>query len=120
VYFKKGTLLVPSGGTSHLHIICNDTCHIGANLLVNISSAYDGCDSTCMLDVGDHDFVRHASYVFYAKAMIVKARGLKSGFDNGSIRTQAPLRDDVFTRVVEGINASPDTPLNISRYFNQL
>lgn len=120
MFLKKGTLLAPSGPTSHLFIICNDTCRLGANLLVNISSFYDGCDDTCVLNVGDHDFVTHASYVFYAEATIMKAAGIKNGFDRGVLTPRDPLIDPVFERVIEGINKSPDTPRNVVKYFNQL
>jgi hypothetical protein len=93
---------------------------LGANLLVNISSYYDGCDDTCVLNFGDHDFVRHASYVFYAEALIMKASGIKNGFDSGALTPNKALQDTVFDRVISGINKSPDTPANIMKYFNQL
>ena len=88
--------------------------------MVNISSYYDGCDDTCLLDVGDHPFVRHRSYIFYAKAKIYKADKIQNGFDQGILKPQPDLADDVFARVEAGITISPDTPQNIVRYFTQL
>lgn len=117
---KKGTLLAPSGPVPHLFIICNDTCKFGANLLINISSFYDGCDDTCILDVGDHPFVQHPSYVYYAEARIIKTDGLQKGFRQGALIPREPLGDPVFERVVAGINVSLDTPNNVIRYFNSL
>lgn len=93
---------------------------MGANLLVNISSFYDGCDDTCVLKVGDHDFVRHDSYVFYAEALIMKANRIRNGFDKGVLTPQKALQDAVFERVISGINKSPDTPEKIIKYFKQL
>lgn len=120
MFLKKGTLLAPSGPVPHLFIICNDTCSLKANLLINISSFYDGCDDTCVLNVGDHPFVRHQSYVFYAGAKIIKADGLQKGFQDGSLTPREPLGDAVFERVIAGINVSLDTPNNVIKYFNSL
>ncbi len=113
-------MLIPSGPKDHLFIVCNDTCRLGANLLVNISSFYAGCDDTCVLDVGDHDFISHPSYVFYAEAMIKTSASLKAGFDREILIPQPDLAEHVFTKVEAGILKSPDSPLNIVRYFSQL
>ncbi|WP_460275470.1 hypothetical protein [Celeribacter sp. ULVN23_4] len=113
-------MLVPSGPTDHLFIVCNDTCNLGANLLINISSVVDLCDKTCVLNVGDHPFIQHPSFVFYARAIIHKAENLQRGFDNGMIKPQDDLAEEVFARVVEGITVSPDTPQNVVRYYTQL
>lgn len=111
---------MPSGPVPHLFIICNDTCELGANLMVNISSCYDGCDDTCLLNVGDHCFVDRLSYIFYAEAIIYKATSIQNGFDKGILKPQPDLADDVFARVVAGITVSQDTPQNVVRYFTQL
>lgn len=88
--------------------------------MVNISSYYDGCDDTCLLNVGDHRFVNRLSYVFYAEAIIRKATSIQNGFDQGILKPQPDLADDLFSRVTAGITVSPDTPQNIVRYFTRL
>lgn len=88
--------------------------------MVNISSYYDGSDDTCLLNVGDHPFIRHCSYVFYADAKIYKATSIQNGFDQGILQPQPDLADDVFARVTAGITVSPDTPQNVVRYFTRL
>jgi len=120
--YKKGTMLVPSGPRhdnkqKHLHIICNDTCDLGFNLLVSVSSFYDGCDSTCELDSGDHPSVTHLSYVFYAKAKIYKAADLENGFVNEILIPKPDMEDEVFERVEAGICTSLDTPRKIKKYI---
>ncbi|PCJ76810.1 MAG: hypothetical protein COA53_00905 [Rhodobacteraceae bacterium] len=88
--------------------------------MVNISSFFHGCDDTCLLNTGDHPFVRHPSYVFYAESVIYKATSIQNGFDQGILKVQPDLADDVFARVADGITISPDTPQNVVRYFTQL
>ena len=119
---KKGTLLVPSGPNAnpdqnHLHIVCNDTCALGLNLLVPVSTYYDGCDGTCELQLGDHEFIRHLSFVFYAKAKLFRAKQIDRGLEINFLVPQPDLIDDVFLKVEEGVCSSPDTPNQIRKYF---
>lgn len=119
---KKGTLLVPSGPANnpeqlHLHIVCNDTCENGWNLLIPVSTFYDGCDTTCELDVGDHDFIRHLSYVFFAKANVYRSDQIDRGLERKILISQPDLTEEIIQRVESGICASPDTPAKIKYYF---
>ena len=119
---RRGTLLVLSGprvnpNQRHLHIVCNDTCERGLNLLVPISTFYDGCDTTCELDTGDHTFLQHLSYVFYAKAALYRAEQIDRGIERDILIQQPALVEEVFRRVEIGICVSPDTPRKIKEYF---
>ena len=59
-------------------------------------------DATCILDVGDHPFIRHPSCVHYA------AMGQRSEAHLPKVgMIQEPLREDVLRRVIEGVSASP-------------
>jgi len=88
VPFRRATLLIPSGSNQnlerkHLFVLLTDPIetkdfdekHV---LLVNITSVPEGLpyDSTCVLKIGEHRFVKHDSYVFYAKARIESANKL--------------------------------------------
>lgn len=100
----------------HLQIVCNDTCALGLNLLVPVSSFYDGCDNTCILDTGDHENITHLSYAFYAKAQIFKATQIERGLAINFLIPRPNLADAVFQRIDQGICLSPDTPLNVKKY----
>ncbi|MCT9837521.1 hypothetical protein N3K61_24580, partial [Escherichia coli] len=70
-------MLAPTGPCNHLHVICNDPVYYPVNdcycvLVVNISSIKDGVphDPSCVLNSGDHRFIKHPSYVVYAEAII--------------------------------------------------
>jgi len=120
--YRKGTLLVPSGprvkpDQMHRHIVCNDTCERGLNLLIPVTSFWDGCDTTCELDVGDHEFIKHLSFVFYAKSQLFRAEQLSRGLDRKFVVHQPDLAEEIFERVASGICDSPDTPRKIKTYF---
>ncbi|WP_157888362.1 hypothetical protein [Neptunicoccus sediminis] len=72
------------------------------------------------MDVGDHPFVKHLSYVFYAQAKISKADQIQRGFNNNVLIPQPDMAIQVFKRVEAGITVSPDTPGNVLKYFRQL
>ncbi len=100
----------------HLHIVCSDTCPLGGNLIVPVSSFYDGCDNTCELDVGDHEFIRHLSFVFYAKSKVVPAARIDDLVAQNQITLKPDVSDEVFQRVLRGICLSRDTPPKVKEY----
>ncbi|MET4103987.1 hypothetical protein ABIE58_003435 [Roseovarius sp. MBR-78] len=100
----------------HLQVVCNDTCALGLNLLVPISSFFDGCDDTCLLDTGDHKSVLHLSYVFYANAKIFRASQIDKGLEIKFLFPKPDLAEAVFQRIEQGICVSPDTPPNVRKY----
>ncbi|QBY02345.1 hypothetical protein E2K80_17685 [Rhodophyticola sp. CCM32] len=87
------------------------------NLLVPVCTFYDGCDTTCELDQGDHDFIQHLSYVFYAKSLLVEADRIRKGLNSSILLRQPNIGEEVFSRVEGGVCLSPDTPLKIKQYF---
>ena len=108
-----------SGPEPHLYIICTDECKLGACLLVNITSARDGCDQTCILDVGDHPFIKHPSCIFYAKAIIRKCDQIKGALAAGAIEAAEDVAEDVLDRILAGFTISEDTPPQIIKYLTQ-
>ena len=120
--YQRGTFLLQSGTNAqpnlkHLHVVCSDTCPLGGNLIVPVSSFYDGCDETCLLDAGDHEFVRHLSFIFYARSKVAMAQRIDELVNQGQVILKPDLTEEVFQRVVEGICRSPDTPLKVRRYY---
>jgi len=67
------TLLVPSGEKKHLHVVVLGPVPVqgygNANqiALVSITTKYPGVpfDSACEVAAGEHDFIRHDSWVAY-------------------------------------------------------
>lgn len=118
----KGTLLIVSGPAhdpqrKHLHVVCNDPDAEGNVLLVGIASLTDAAqDTTCILQAHEHSFLRHASYVFYARAMVMSAASLIAGQATGVVVEREVLNAQTFLRIVNGICRSPRTRNDIRRY----
>jgi hypothetical protein len=50
-------------------IVCTDPGSRGLSLVVSISSWTNNlCDGACVLDAGDHAFIRHQSWIVMAKS----------------------------------------------------
>lgn len=109
------TLLVPTGSASHLHIICSDPMSFQGRapnscLMVNLSSVVPKCDQTLLLEVGDHPFIKHSSFVFFAKASIEAASHLESCVNSGLYVEQEQASRPLVKRIVACMDASDFTP----------
>ncbi|MCW7547751.1 hypothetical protein OO184_07330 [Photorhabdus sp. APURE] len=123
---RKRSLLIPSGYTDHLYIICCDpvfypkktkTCF----LAVNISSLKPDIpyDRTCILNCGDHPFIRHPSFVFYGRADIFGSVTVEQHMSAGDIKIHEPCGDSVFNRILSGFDISPHVTLEIRNFYKK-
>jgi hypothetical protein len=120
---KRGTLLIVSGprhdpDRKHLYVICNDPDSEGNVLIVSIASVTAAThDTTCILQPHEHDFLKRASYTYYAKAEIRSAAALLNGVKQQAIFVHSNMNAQAFLRLTNGICRSPYTPRKIKRYF---
>lgn len=108
------TLLIPTGGFDHLHIVCSDPLDFpgrapGSCLLVNISTAVPKCDRTLILNKGDHPFIDRESFVFYRKALVEPASHLESLVATAVYKAHAPADRVLVKRIVASMDASAFT-----------
>jgi hypothetical protein len=124
--YKKGTILVPSGGTNHLHIMCNDPifdARFGEEsvLVVNITFVKGKVvyDKSCILDKGDHPSIHHPSYVYYKESAVYQASSILSAVDSGEYIPKQDLLDDTFNRVLLGFEVTDETAYKITRFYER-
>ncbi|MDC5850904.1 hypothetical protein OPW32_17050 [Vibrio europaeus] len=123
---KKGTILIPSGPVKHLHFVCSDPVFYPKTtkdsiLVVNITSIQDGIehDGSCVLDVGDHPFITHPSYVYYRRADIFGVDTVRRNIDDGTIDVHSPCGDGTFKRILEGFELSDDVTPKIYNFYQK-
>lgn len=122
---RRATLLLPSPSVDdpnrkHLFIILTDP--VGDKqevLLVSASSVKKNLphDTSCLLYPGDHEFIRHPSYVVYNMPRIETAPSLIKGAKLGQLIPKGMIGEDVFTRICQGLLDSTRTPLRIKRFY---
>lgn len=131
VPLKRGTLLADYGrddGIQHLFIVMNDpyeeeTGQGNKTLLVNVTSIPANptvfFDDTCILNVGDHPFLQHRSYVYYKNARIEATQDVIDKVAAGHCVICEEMNGDVFRQVANGISDSEMTPEYIINFFQE-
>ena len=116
-----------AGYTNHLIILCTKPtfwAKIGckAVLSVNISSWRDhakSSDPACILDVGDHSFIKHKSFVYYEGAVPLKVQHLLQKVKDGDLIPYEDLAPEVLNRVMRGFYDSERTPKFVLNFLKQ-
>jgi hypothetical protein len=75
-------------------------------LLVNLTSHRADKDDACILDVGDHPFIRHRSCVNYAKVKHIAVAQLETILNMPSVERREPLSIEVLQRIRDGAGKS--------------
>ncbi|MBF0136544.1 MAG: hypothetical protein H7833_20715 [Magnetococcus sp. DMHC-1] len=126
--FKKATVLVPSGPRNdpekkHLFIVLTDPFDSGFGkkyvLLVSVSSIKNKIpyDKTCILNPGDHSFIKRRSFIYYGRSRIEDAMELIDGVKDNKLIPCEPLEQNIFSSVCEGVYNSPQTPRGIIEFY---
>lgn len=123
---RKGTILIPSGSKNHLHFVCSDPVFypsVGKDcvLVVNISTADAAIDydKTCVLDVGDHPFIKHPSYVYYRRADIFGADNIARNVADGTFDVHRDCTDGTFKRILDGFDISDEVRPKIHKFYEK-
>ena len=121
--FRRGSLFITTGHNEHLHIIMNDPVDYPRKggptvLLVNFCSfeANGLCDSTCLLNIGDHPFINHATFIAYEHAKLQLSQPLVAAIDAKRIRPHDPVSDRVYQRILDGLKRSSRVAGGVSRF----
>ncbi|MDM8559018.1 hypothetical protein [Candidatus Parabeggiatoa sp. HSG14] len=123
---KRGTILIPSGSSHHLHFICCNPVYypnVGKDcvLVVNISSTNPTIeyDQTCILKPEDHPFIKRPSYVYYRKADIYGANNIIRNVAEGTFITHQDCSEPVFEKILKGFSVSEEVKIKILRFYQK-
>lgn len=123
---RRATILIPGTGGrdnpdgAHLHVVLTDTCQGGYNLLVPICSIkpHRKYDRTCLLGVGDHDFLTHPSYVAYYRMVPYAASVIRRHLDAKFFKLKDPIVERAFALICAGVQRSQESAPRYQRYFS--
>jgi len=123
---SKGTILIPANSASHLHFVCNDPVFYPNKgkecvLLVNISSIKQGIshDTSCLLDVGDHPFIKKPSFIYYRMAEIYTVAGIQLQVAEGNYSVREDCCDAVFEKILNGFNLSEEVKFKVLKFHQK-
>lgn len=111
VAVKRATLLYITGNvtstTKHLYVLLTDPFGPAQQVaLACVCSAKPNCDRTCILNVGDHPFIQHESYVAYNLCRLERADAVVRNINRGIFFDKGLLDEPVFNRILAGVNTS--------------
>lgn len=115
-------LLIPFNDVPHLSVILNDPCSDGCCLLAMVSSVKTGrrYDPACLLNRGDHGFIRHESYMVYRLAETVRADRISNLVGRRYYLERDAISRPVFSRIASGLYTSDETRPRIIEYAKRV
>jgi uncharacterized membrane protein len=115
-HYRKNSYL-----PTHLHIILaepNDIegtiCIVSVNITTQTNTPL-GLDTTVVLNVGDHPFIKRPSVVAYSLAVFSPVKDLIR-YINDEKSLDDDLDDEILQRIQKGLLASDFTPIEILEY----
>lgn len=109
-FFKTGTGGFGNPGGGHLCICLTSPDLKGDILSVTIQTYRPGFDTSCILDVGDHEFIQHKSVAAYARCSKIGAVATQKLIDDGTYTRKADVESAILKKLRDGLKASGDTP----------
>jgi hypothetical protein len=107
------TFLIPDWAGAHLHfILC--TLPDGSVVVAHFTRRRAYTDDTCVIQPGDHPFVKNETIVRYDQAYVCPAANLAS-LERIIIRKLEPLSGELLARILRGALSSPQTSDKIKK-----
>jgi hypothetical protein len=118
--YEMAGLLMPYNDAPHLFAVMNDPCPDGQCLVLMVTTLKAGRyhDPACLLNVGDHPFIRHPSWIAYRIAETPRAAHVGNMVDKKLFIPRDDWTPAVFNRLAAGIYNSDDTRGGIIKYAN--
>jgi hypothetical protein len=102
----------------HLRIVVTNPDLNGRFIIVNMTTMRAGADQTTVLKPGDHQLVRHESFVLYGASRMSTVAALEKETEQGlAVRTTPSFSGLTLKRIQAGILNSEFTPPKIQREF---
>lgn len=105
----------PSCDTVHLFAIISDIID-NKVLMINVTTNRDGKDQTCIINKGDHPFVKNKSVINYADATEADPKAIDKAMGI-AISAHAPLSEKLLKRIQEGCHVSPAFKPKFKKYL---
>ena len=116
---RRDTIRFPMGLLGiepHLHVVLcdpfsNPLIEGGRETVVLVSiSTYEAppnrLNSVCVLQPGDHPFIKHASYVCYHLARQMAVKDIQNNLQSGLYQRKEPISEEVFQKIYQEFNPS--------------
>jgi CMP-2-keto-3-deoxyoctulosonic acid synthetase len=99
----------PSSSRAHLYIAITDPDAAGNLVIANVTSQGQWKDQSCILNVGDHPYIKKESVINYAEAIVTSESALSKAARQRVIELDVPVSPQVLAKIQAGALASRQT-----------
>ena len=116
------TFLIPKSADEieHLWIVLTEPDSDGMAVCVNVTRRESYSDTTLVLNIGDHPFIRKESVVHYPDASKLDLTRVQKAIDAKPrqyiCKPHKPCSNDLLERIRNGLLASPHTPKGLKSF----
>ena len=120
--YKGASLRIPFNEVHHMFVVMNDPDADGMCLLTMVTSIKSNRphDGSCILKVGDHNFVRHPSYALFRLAQLSPARHIENMVAKNFYLAMADVTPALYHKFRSGLYASVETPGAMLKYARRV
>lgn len=115
------TFLIPTPPfyeIKHLFILIAVEQKTNSGLIVNFTTARDGCDRSCVLRPGEHRFLTHESVINYADSKIIDLSVLERALYKNSIKPHDHVSSELLEKVQSFAVESNAIPLKNLKFLS--
>ena len=115
----------PRGVVKHLRVVISGALEWGEDkkpryLVVSVTTWHEGVrrkDSSCILEAGCHPFIKHKSWIDYARAEPMTYAKIFNGLRRGTFIDKEDMPPDTLARIQAGARISDNFPEELTRFF---
>lgn len=89
-------------------------------IIVNLTTKRLGSDETVILDIGEHNFIKHLTVISYSDAVMYPIDHIVNCVNGGSFKQSDSFSLEVLTKIQQGLLDSPHTPKKLKTIYKQL
>ena len=108
--------LYPGKNSEHLWVVLTSPDAGSECAIVCISTLRQKSDNTTILNGGEHEFIRHKSFVFYANAKLIFMHQFEKYFADGYAKIASKIDRTTLNRMKDDLFKSKFTPNNVKRF----
>ncbi len=116
------TFIIAEPGTSldsHLWMVISEPTASAFVLLVNLTTFRADKDLACVLDVGDHPFIKHQTCVNYQKAKLIATAQLEKVLQLPHVKTHAKLTPQLLQKIRNASANSQHMELDMFQFLDE-
>lgn len=77
-------------------------------------------DPACILNEGEHEFIKHKSYVAYNQVVLFERDYIESSLEYGTFKAKPPVSKKLLLRIIKSASSSKKISKNNLKFFKEM